>query len=483
MKAARSGEGEVRSKGQAVFMKVTCQSCQAKYTIADEKVRGKVAKIRCKKCGTTILVDGTDGSGASSDAPVSTAPVVPDSMPLAPEPVVSSAPEPAKPFVAPAPEAVALRRPGRAASTDLFGAARQDDAITSAASPALPHLPTETSAEKLTGARNENSVLFSLSALTGSPTPAVPGPDSMPSSRTADLRSLIGTTSSSSSSKDKSKLDDIMNLGGGGLYSPALISPALAPPPLELSVSAQESSGTAKSKGRIIGIVAAVAVVGVAVTAFAVMKGDKAAPTTASSASTLTSASAVAAEPLPTPSATEPAASVAAAEPSASASAAQAAAEAPTALAPGQAPPPKPEVEKKPTPMVAAAPRPAAERVEKVEKPAEKPTAAPAPPPPAVTQAALQGTASGEFDRAAAMSILSNVALQSQACKKSDGPTGSGKVAVTYASSGLATTAVVEGPPFAGTAVGGCVAQRFRATRVPPFNGSPFTVRKSFFIQ
>src|SRR5258708_29248860 len=41
-------------------MKVTCQSCQAKYTIADEKVRGKVAKIRCKKCGTTIIVNGTD---------------------------------------------------------------------------------------------------------------------------------------------------------------------------------------------------------------------------------------------------------------------------------------------------------------------------------------------------------------------------------------------------------------------------------------
>ena len=43
-------------------MKVTCQSCQAKYTIADEKVRGKVAKIRCKKCGTTIIVDGNDAA-------------------------------------------------------------------------------------------------------------------------------------------------------------------------------------------------------------------------------------------------------------------------------------------------------------------------------------------------------------------------------------------------------------------------------------
>ena len=52
-------------------MKVTCQSCQAKYTIADEKVRGKVAKIRCKKCGTTIIVNGTEGAAAGpSEHPV-----------------------------------------------------------------------------------------------------------------------------------------------------------------------------------------------------------------------------------------------------------------------------------------------------------------------------------------------------------------------------------------------------------------------------
>src|SRR3954469_15693646 len=41
-------------------MKISCQSCQAKYTIADEKVRGKVVKIRCKKCGTTIVVNGNE---------------------------------------------------------------------------------------------------------------------------------------------------------------------------------------------------------------------------------------------------------------------------------------------------------------------------------------------------------------------------------------------------------------------------------------
>ncbi|MBS2027320.1 MAG: zinc-ribbon domain-containing protein [Deltaproteobacteria bacterium] len=37
-------------------MKFACESCQTKYTIPDEKVRGKVLKIRCKKCGSVITV-------------------------------------------------------------------------------------------------------------------------------------------------------------------------------------------------------------------------------------------------------------------------------------------------------------------------------------------------------------------------------------------------------------------------------------------
>src|SRR4029077_16385015 len=39
-------------------MKVSCQACGAKYTIADDKVRGRKVKIRCKSCGTPIVVDG-----------------------------------------------------------------------------------------------------------------------------------------------------------------------------------------------------------------------------------------------------------------------------------------------------------------------------------------------------------------------------------------------------------------------------------------
>ncbi len=219
-------------------MKVTCQSCQAKYTIADEKVRGKVAKIRCKKCGTTIIVNGTDGTGAAAadhahvaasdeqwsvlvadgDQRTATAvqvaelfaggsisletPVWKDGMadwlpisqvdvlraaveggarvdpglPLAsllpdaggPPPLPSGAemfapktPGPAAARVQP-PDPAARRRP-RGGSTDLFGGGGLDDVMTSATHDPVPHVGQD----KPTGARNENSVLFSLASLTG----------------------------------------------------------------------------------------------------------------------------------------------------------------------------------------------------------------------------------------------------------------------------------------------------------------------------
>src|SRR5579884_1142493 len=43
-------------------MKITCQSCQSKYNVADEKVQGKIVKIRCRKCGATIVVNGMGGA-------------------------------------------------------------------------------------------------------------------------------------------------------------------------------------------------------------------------------------------------------------------------------------------------------------------------------------------------------------------------------------------------------------------------------------
>src|SRR5215475_10850550 len=57
---ARSHAKEHALPKDGSAMKIQCQSCQAKYTIADEKVLGKVVKIRCKKCSATIVINGNE---------------------------------------------------------------------------------------------------------------------------------------------------------------------------------------------------------------------------------------------------------------------------------------------------------------------------------------------------------------------------------------------------------------------------------------
>ncbi|RYZ33489.1 MAG: DUF4339 domain-containing protein, partial [Myxococcaceae bacterium] len=39
-------------------MNFTCDNCQKRYSIADEKVRGKTVKVRCKNCQNVISVEG-----------------------------------------------------------------------------------------------------------------------------------------------------------------------------------------------------------------------------------------------------------------------------------------------------------------------------------------------------------------------------------------------------------------------------------------
>src|SRR6185503_9922798 len=40
-------------------MKIACENCGTKYSIDDEKLKGKVYKIRCKKCSNVIVAKGT----------------------------------------------------------------------------------------------------------------------------------------------------------------------------------------------------------------------------------------------------------------------------------------------------------------------------------------------------------------------------------------------------------------------------------------
>lgn len=54
-------------------MKFLCGSCRTKYQISDEKVRGKILTIRCKKCGAKIMVRESlarEAAGGTALAPV-----------------------------------------------------------------------------------------------------------------------------------------------------------------------------------------------------------------------------------------------------------------------------------------------------------------------------------------------------------------------------------------------------------------------------
>ena len=599
-------------------MKISCQSCQAKYTIADEKVLGKIVKIRCKKCGATIVINGNEAQaadGGSSDQvfdytaqagseqwtvnvndgdqrtlgvaeivaefrggvindetfcwkdgmgdwlPLREIPALHAACSLGPrlslspdlpvsgyggthDPMSHSAParsdvgggsgagalfasadadstEEQPTAIAhsngngshnglfgdasPAAPPVAARRQGGrgGGGADLFGGVAQaggeEDVMTSA--PVGSPASHGGDSGKLTGQRNENSALFSLSALTekeskGSAAPVPQGDGS----GLIDIRAL-SQNMSPAKPEGSSHVDDIMNLGGGGAFSAALAAPILAPPPMGMSDADIAAGGTQQGGGKgktivfaaIGGIVFLLMLVTIIVL---VTKKPAVDPTVAANMGSANPAL-PAASAAGTPGPGDPTANQALAmndTPPTTPGAGSG--KEPLAAAPGTggavpvkagATPPKPGL--------AAAPRPNNNAV----APTPDPTPAVTPPPAAPKNNSLEdelkkaaGNTGGNsapaaapastapFDRGAAAASLG--AVNVGACKKGDGPTGSGHVSVTFAPTGSVVTAVVDGPPFAGTPVGGCVASKYRGARVPAFGGGNVKVGKSFSI-
>jgi predicted Zn finger-like uncharacterized protein len=528
-------------------MKISCQSCQSKYTIADDKVSGKVVKIRCKKCGATIVVNGSDGSSAGAQSYVPDMPAaeggwmvnvaegdqrtmtdeevvaafqsgvvndetfcwrdgMADWLPLREieqlseacnatsalqAPPVAAAPAPAaragRPAANGGPEPVAAapaaRRVAGRQGGDLFSSAAQaggeDDVMTSAPVGAPQARPAPVD-DKMVGERNENSVLFSLSALTSKGTgPTKPTNPGVEASGLIDIRQLSAQLNSPDDKK-RSRIDDIMNLAGGGAFSPSLSGPILSAPAVSEYTAPEEAAAPAAGQSRGRGVVIAAAAAGVLVivgaigTAFMMMKGkpdaDKDKPGSSASAGEMASAPGAAAS--------------AAAGAAPSASAAPAASDTATAAASASAAPEAPAAQQpKVASNTAAAPKAAPK-----ETPAPAPAggnslqaamaggAAPAP------AAAAGGGGAEPFNMGEAKARLAAAAAAAQGCKKGDGPTGTGRVVVMFAPSGAAQSATVSGPPFEGTPTGACVAARFRGVHVPAFSGSPFSVSKSFSI-
>lgn len=92
-------------------------------------------------------------------------------------------------------------------------------------------------------------------------------------------------------------------------------------------------------------------------------------------------------------------------------------------------------------------------------------------------------TGPGPFDSSAAATALGNAANRASSCRQPGDPSGVARVTVTFANTGSATHAIVDGPPFAGTATGGCIAATMRGATVPAFVGDRVTVKKTVVIQ
>ncbi len=583
-------------------MKISCQSCQAKYTIADEKVLGKIVKIRCKKCSATIVINGNEqaasassGGGGGGDGDVFDytaqsgteqwtvnvadgdqrtltsqeivaeyrAGVVndetycwkdgmPDWLPLreidqlyasctnrpslAPElayadqaPLSLGNPEPpaydhhaeatatdqiplsttngkngnggggglfgsTPPPAAVAAAPVAARRiGGRAGGGDLFGGASaaggEEDVMTSAP----VGTPEVQGDQKLTGQRNENSVLFSLTALTANEEKKPATSPVGDGSGLIDIRALSANMSDKREEKS-SHVDDIMNLGGGGAFGAALAAPILAPPPIDSNdLGGGESSGGKNKSMVMFGVAGAVFLAMLGTIVFLVTRhpdapvaqatGIPTAATVATTAPTDTTAPAATGTGTGAPMAMGGDPKGAGGTPAASPTDKPAAATAPKGGGGTSAPkggggggggggavaavtPPPPDLPK--APKGGGGGGGLADAIKNSAGGGD----APPPPPP---------TASDKpFDRGAAAAALGGVNVGG--CAKGDGPTGSGHISVTFGGDGSVISAVVDQPPFAGTPRGGCVAAKFRAVHIPAFSGGNVKVGKSFTI-
>ena len=95
--------------------------------------------------------------------------------------------------------------------------------------------------------------------------------------------------------------------------------------------------------------------------------------------------------------------------------------------------------------------------------PPAKPGAAPAPAPASPAPAEASG--------ATVDAAIAAAAESARRCQAKDGPTGEARVRVTFAATGDVVYTEVENEPFAGTAVGDCIARKLRNAHVPPWKG------------
>ncbi len=94
-----------------------------------------------------------------------------------------------------------------------------------------------------------------------------------------------------------------------------------------------------------------------------------------------------------------------------------------------------------------------------------------------------KAASAGAFDKGAAKRALVGAAKKAASCAKKGMAGGTGKVRVTFGTSGKVKSARITSARFAGSTTGKCAIGYFRGAKIPPFKGSPVTVAKSFTVR
>jgi predicted Zn finger-like uncharacterized protein len=562
-------------------MKIVCDSCGAKYSIADEKVAGKIFKIRCKKCSSVLEVRGDQtgahpfgGSSAPQDpAGDATWYIVVDGEQKGPLPpielsqlfakgsvgldsyvwkesfddwkVAGDIPELAQVFGGAAAQAKGAPDATDDTSSlgtggDLFseGSGREptseidtnsnmfagfDESPTPTESQDSPLAAASedsgavagglgagfggggmgaSTPQRMTGQRNENSVLFSLSNLQqlatrgGSPAESAPlasqpaGPAVAQGSGQApgegsgliDIRALAKSTTPGTKAAPSQAVDDLLAIGtgaGGG----ALGAPLLGPAPLETS----EGNRWLWIAGAAIAVIA---IVGAGVGVGMALGGSE-------DDALEISAGAEQEPSQPIPGSNEVAtAAQAPVDPPDEALAAAEPAEAATIDEPEEAAP-APEI-REPEPKKRSSST-SSQRRQRTTRSSAAPKPAPAPKkrsgnnldalmdevvggssPSKPKQTTKSSTSSGSGlpdapSRTDVKTALQGVSGAVKACRKDSG--GTATVNVTFSGkTGRASGAKIASGPFKGTAVGSCVESAVKRARVPRFKQSTFKV-------
>jgi len=470
-------------------MKIACESCGARYSIAEEKVRGKAFRIRCKRCGEAMIVRGAEATadpappgGASEVGPVWH--LVLDGEPRGPFRTDTVTQMLAGGSID---EDTYVWRSGREAWSrlgEVEALAGPTGAGVASVVSSAPSVVAELGADTgMTGARHESSVLFSLGtlqslAMRGQASPRAPRASAAPGvgSGLLDLRALTAGAPSTSAAADARGIEELLSIGVPGVFPSPLGAPVLLPAP-------------ARSTRLLHALVAVAALLLLGIVGLLALALGQGRPPPVPAIAPVVGAAPIAA-PLATPPAQPIAIPNAGAPTPSEPPARDPSAERPAVprdviprhrpegprVSPRDVPPPREESGHDAHVVAKSAGR---ESIEELVRRAVEPEDGAAPPPPRDPEP--RPVAPAQPARADVHAALRAVQGAVRAC--AEGRAGTATIRFVFATTGLVTTTSVVSPPFAGTPAGSCMARAARSARVPPFSGQSLVVTYPFVVR